>query len=84
MTVDLIVCNNYANGSEAAKAINCPTMLILGQLDKMVNLEVGKKYAKIVKNSTTHIIDECGHMIMSEKAFDMREKVWECLKKWKN
>ena len=81
LAVDLIACNNYANGSEAAKAINCPTMLILGQLDKMVNLEVGKKFAKIVKNSTTHIIDECGHMIMIEKAFEMREKVLEFLKK---
>ena len=81
LAVDLIACNNYANGSEAAKAINCPTMLILGQLDKMVNLEVGKKFAKKVKNSTTHIIDRCGHMIMIEKAFEMREKVLEFLKK---
>ena len=81
LAVDLIACNNYANGSEAAKAINCPTMLILGQLDKMVNLEVGKKFAKIVKNSTTHIIDGCGHMIMIEKAFEMREKVLEFLRK---
>ena len=81
LAVDLIACNNYANGSEAAKAINCPTMLILGQLDKMVNLEVGKKFAKIVKNSTTRIIDGCGHMIMIEKAFEMREKVLEFLKK---
>ena len=81
LAVDLIACNNYANGLEAAKAIDCPTMLILGQLDKMVNLEVGKKFANIVKNSTTHIIDGCGHMIMIEKAFEMREKVLEFLKK---
>jgi pimeloyl-ACP methyl ester carboxylesterase len=81
LAVDLIACNNYANGSEAAKAINCPTMLILGQLDKMVNLDVGKKFAKIVKNSTTRIIDGCGHMIMIEKAFEMREKILEFLKK---
>ena len=79
LAVDLIACNNYANGLEAAKAINCPTMLIFGQLDKMVNLEVGKKFADIVKNSTTHIIDGCGHMIMIEKAFEMREKVLEFL-----
>ena len=81
LAVDLIACNNYQNGSDAAKAINCPAMFILGELDKMTNLESGKKFASIVKNSTTHIIDGCGHMIMIEKAFEMREKVLEFLKK---
>ena len=81
LAVDLIACNNYTNGLDAAKRINFPTMLIFGQLDKMVNLEVGKKFANLVKNSTTHIIDGCGHMIMIEKGFEMREKVLEFLKK---
>ena len=81
LAVDLIACNNYKNGSEAAKAITCPVMLVLGELDKMVNLEFGKKFANLVKNSKTHIIEGCGHMIMNEKAFEMREKVLEFLKK---
>ena len=81
LAVDLIACNNYQNGSDAAKAINCPVMFIFGELDKMVNLESGKKFANLVKNSTTHIIIGSGHMIMIEKAFEMREKVLEFLKK---
>ena len=81
LAVDLIACNNYTNGSEAAKAINCPTMLVFGKQDKMVNLEAGKKFANLIKNSTTYIIPGCGHMIMIEKAFEMREKVLEFLKK---
>ena len=81
LAVDLIACNNYKTGLEAAKAITCPTMLVLGELDKMVNLEFGKKFANLVKNSKTHIIEGCGHMIMIEKAFEMREKVLEFLKK---
>ena len=78
---DLVACNNYSNGSNAAKAIDCPTMFVLGSLDKMVNIEFGKKFANMVNNSTTHIIDGCGHMIMIEKAFEMREKVLEFLQK---
>ena len=39
LAVDLNACNNYLNGSEAAKTINLPSLLILGELDKMVNLE---------------------------------------------
>ena len=81
LAIDLIACNNYKNGSEAVKAITCPVMLVLGQLDKMVNIEAGKKFANLIKNSKTHIIDGCGHMIMIEKAFEMREKVLEFLKK---
>ena len=81
LAVDLIACNNYQNGSQAAKAINCPTMFILGELDKMVNLESGKKFANLVNNSITHIIIGSGHMIMIEKAFEMREKILEFLNK---
>ena len=46
----------------------------------MVNIEVGKKFANMVENSTTHIIEGCGHMIMIEKAFEMREKSWNFYK----
>ena len=81
LAVDLIACNNYQNGSNAAKAINCPAMFIFGELDKMSNLESGKKFANLVKNSTTHIISGSGHMIMIEKAFEMREKILEFLNK---
>ena len=79
--VDLVACNNYVNGSNAVKTIDCPTMFVFGALDKMVNIEIGKKFANMVDNSTTHIIDGCGHMIMIEKAFEMREKVLEFLQK---
>ena len=81
LAVDLIACNKYLNGSEASKSINCPTMLILGELDKMVNLEVGKKFSNLIKNSTTHVINGSGHMILIETAFEMREKFLEFLNK---
>ena len=80
LAIDLIACNNYKNGSEALKLIKCPTLFIFGELDKMVNLEKGKKFAELVPNSKTHIIKDCGHMIMFEKAFEMREKISEFLK----
>ena len=81
LAVDLIACNNYSNGSKAVKSIDCPTMLILGELDKMINLEIGKKFSNLIKNSTTHVINGSGHMIMIEKAFEMREKILEFLNK---
>jgi pimeloyl-ACP methyl ester carboxylesterase len=81
LAVDLVACNNYKNGSEALKSISCPVLLIFGELDKMVNLEKGKKFADLIPNSKVHTIKNCGHMIMFEKAFEMREKITEFLKK---
>ena len=46
----------------------------------MINLEKGKKFADSIPNSKTKIIKNCGHMIMFEKAFEMREKILEFLK----
>ncbi|MDC3016883.1 alpha/beta hydrolase [Candidatus Pelagibacter sp.] len=81
LAIDLNACNNYSNGPEAVKAIDLPSMLIFGELDKMINLEAGKKFSNLIKNSTTHVIKGCGHMIMIEKAFEMREKILEFLNK---
>ena len=79
LAVDLNACNNYSNGLNAAKKIQNPTLLIFGKLDKMVNLENGHKFADHIKNSSTHVIENCGHMIMIEKAFEMRDKILEFL-----
>ena len=81
LAVDLIACNNYKNGTNAVKSLSCPTFFIFGEIDKMIKLESGKKFAKMIENSQIHIIKNCGHMIILENAFEMREKILEFLKK---
>jgi len=39
------------------------------------------EFTGLVPNSKIHVIKNCGHMIMLENAFEMREKVVEFLKK---
>ena len=75
LAIDLRACNNYKNGLKAVSKINCPTLCILGDKDKMVPLDKGKQMAEKIKNSELKIIQECGHMIIIEKAFEMREIV---------
>ena len=79
LAVDLNACNNYKDGKESLGKINCPTLCIFGDLDKMVPLEVGNKMASMIKNSQKKIITDCGHMIIFEKAFEMRIIVKEFL-----
>ena len=81
LAVDLNACNNYKDGKESLKKINCPTLCIFGDLDKMVPLEVGNKMASMIKNSEKKIINNCGHMIIFEKALEMRKTVKEFLTK---
>ena len=83
LAVDLNACNNYKSGKESLEKINCPTLCIFGDLDKMVPLEVGNKMASMIKNSEKKIIKNCGHMIIFEKAFEMRQLVKEFLLKSK-
>ena len=84
LAIDLIACNNYKNGIKAIKRIKCPTLFIFGELDKMIAVDKGKDFAALVPNSKIHIIKNCGHMIILENVFEMREKVAEFLKKLKN
>jgi len=81
LAVDLNACNNYKDGKESLGKINCPTLCIFGDLDKMVPLEVGNKMASMIKNSEKKIISNCGHMIIFEKALEMRKIVRDFLNK---
>ena len=80
LAVDLKACNNYKNGLAATKKINCPSLFVFGELDKMIKINKGKEFSSLVPGSKTHIIKDCGHMIILENPFEMREKVAEFLK----
>ena len=80
LATDLTACNNYKNGINAVKKIKVPTLFIFGELDKMINLNKGKEFSKLISGSKTHIIKDCGHMIILENPFEMREKVAKFLK----
>ena len=50
----------------------------------MIRLESGEKFAKMINKSKVHIIKNCGHMIILENAFEMREKIFRIFKQMKN
>jgi len=66
--IDLLACNNYINGFKSAAELSLPVLIILGDQDKMCSLKAGKKLATVIKNSQTHIIKNCGHMMHLEEA----------------
>ena len=76
--VDFRACDNYKNGFEAAKKLSLPTLTILADQDKMCPLKEGKKLAEHIEGSETHIIENCGHMMLLEEA----DKTLAILKKF--
>jgi pimeloyl-ACP methyl ester carboxylesterase len=65
---DLAACNNYQNGMNAASKIRCPVLCLSGSKDKMSPSFEGMKLAEAIPDAKFHIIEDCGHMIMLEKA----------------
>jgi len=63
---DLSICNDYAEGLDAAAKIQCRTLFILGRRDMMIPAKRGMALAEKIKDSQTVIIERCGHMMMSE------------------
>ena len=62
LAVDLNACNNYKNGEKSLEKINCSTLCIFGDLDKMVPVKAGTKMSERIKNSETKIISNCGDL----------------------
>ena len=53
---------------------------ILVENGDLIKLDKGKEFSGLIPGSKTHIIKDCGHMVILENAFEMREKIIEFLK----
>lgn len=63
---DLAACNAYTGGAEAAAALRCPALFLLGALDRMTLAKAGKALASRVKDAEVRILPGIGHMVMVE------------------
>lgn len=63
---DLAACARWETGERAARAIRCPTLVILAANDVMTPARKGRELAGLIGGSRTVAIPECGHMLMAE------------------
>lgn len=63
---DLLACNAYDKGAEAAAALTQPCHLILAGADKMTPVKQGRKLAALIPHAQLTEIDGAGHMLPSE------------------
>ena len=64
---DFTACNNYKVGLEAAKKVQCPVLLVLGQRDQMTPPRAAKQAAANFGKARTVILESTGHSLMSEQ-----------------
>ena len=67
LLTDLRACNNYKGGMHAAAAIQCPTLCILADSDRMVGLKGGRALAAALGNNECHVLSNSGHMLPTER-----------------
>jgi pimeloyl-ACP methyl ester carboxylesterase len=63
---DLAACNAYAQGVEHAAAVRCPTLVVIGVVDRMTPPKAGAQLAGLIPGACTTVIEGAGHMMMVE------------------
>jgi pimeloyl-ACP methyl ester carboxylesterase len=64
---DLHACHTYAGGADAARVVECPVMLILGERDRMTPLKVARAFAANFARSDLALLADCGHGMLEER-----------------
>lgn len=67
LATDLANCNNYGNGMEAAAAVACRTLLLLGKRDRMTPLRAAQPLQDALRQATRRELADCGHAMMVEQ-----------------
>jgi len=65
MASDLVACDAYDTAASAAR-VKCPSLLLLGALDRMTPAAKAKVLAAALPDCRTMVIPGAGHMMMSE------------------
>ena len=67
ISIDLVACNAYKDAPARAAAVNCPTVLVLGDGDLMTPAGKAKPLAAAIAGSKTVVVANCGHFMMVER-----------------
>lgn len=65
--VDLVACNAYAGGLNAAAMVRCPALLVLGASDLMAPVKAAQALIAALADKRVVTLPECGHAMMAEQ-----------------
>jgi pimeloyl-ACP methyl ester carboxylesterase len=65
---DLRACDEYTAGLERAAEITCPTLLLLGEKDRMTPVRVAQALRDTIPDQDTVIFKGAGHALLAERS----------------
>jgi pimeloyl-ACP methyl ester carboxylesterase len=77
LPTDFAACNAYANGIEAAQALRCPAMFILGAADQMTPPKAAQALIDACPNKSALVLPATGHALMAENPEAVRQALHE-------
>jgi pimeloyl-ACP methyl ester carboxylesterase len=72
LPTDFAACNTYARGSEAARALRCPALLVLGAADQMTPPRAAQTLIEALGDKTVVTLPDTGHAMMAENPDGVR------------
>jgi pimeloyl-ACP methyl ester carboxylesterase len=76
---DFLACNNFDLTGQI-EHIKAPTLIIVGEHDKMTPLDLNKQLERKIPRAKMSVISEGGHMVMLEKPEAVADEVFGFLK----
>ena len=76
---DLAASNAYQGGEDAAAAIRCPALAILGERDMKTPVKAGRKLAEKIAGCRTVVLPGTGHIMMDEAPDETLDALRELL-----
>ncbi len=80
LLIDFTACNDYRNGTQAAAAVHCPTLAILGERDQMTPHKSGSELAGLIERHRICKIKGAGHALMAEAPDEVLDHLFAFLK----
>jgi pimeloyl-ACP methyl ester carboxylesterase len=65
---DLRACDEYTAGLERAAEVTCPTLLLLGEKDRMTPVRVAQAIRDTIPRQETVIFEGAGHALLAERS----------------
>lgn len=67
LATDFAACNAYTGGLDAARALACPALFILGRSDQMTPRRAAQPLIDACADATVVEVERCGHVLMAEQ-----------------
>ncbi len=67
LAADLKACAAFADGEALAAEVACPTLVVVGEDDRMTPAKAGRRLAASIQSSRLVALPHCGHMMMTEQ-----------------